>query len=385
MREPKMNHTKLSYRVTERFMDSDHWTWTERLSGEQSCLIPEPFIAKTVWKDPEVIRFFQSSTPDSEYVLLHYAAPIEPVHTQPPILLIHGAGHHARKSWGDRKKGLIHALNQCGRHVFALTFAHPHGDNLLQAVQLRNVIQRIKVLSGWEKVELIAHSKGGIVAWTYLANVGSTWGAAYHDDVSRCFLLGSPNKGLDYPFRHLLPNWMVQSLGVSAPIACDSMYYLGHYIDTTRYSIYKEGGAFPGSSQLLYRWNDKYPVHKAAQRIYEGGFNLFYHSRGIDEAIRDGGDYMEHLMKNPIPPDIEVHLLAGSSPFIHGVCTEWDGESDGLVFVESVLCTESLVEDDQQVVRTTVLPLNHLQLLYHPSAHEWVLDGLKPEHKKYLH
>lgn len=376
---------KQSYLVTDRFVDSDHWTWTERLIGQQSCFVPEPFISKTVWKDEDVIRYFQSSAPHSECVLLHYLAPLEPVYAQPPILLIHGAGHHGRRAWGNREGGLVHALHLAGRHVFALTFAHPHGDNLLQAVQLRNTIQRIKELSGSEKVELIAHSKGGIAAWTYLANGVSPWGAEYNHDVSRCFLLGSPNKGLDYPFRHVFPNWIVQSLGISAPIACDSMYYLGHYIDTTRYSIYKEGGAFPGSSQLLYRWDDKYPVHQAAQRIYEGGQDLLYHSRGIDAAIHEGGEYMEYLMQSPIAPDIEVHILAGNSPFFHGVCTEWDGESDGLVFVESALSTESLVEDKQQVCRASVLPLNHLQLLYHSMAHHWVLEGLQQKYRRSLH
>lgn len=362
--------------ITERFVDADYWTWTERLQGKQSCFYPEPFISKTMWKDADVIRYFQSSTPHSEYVLLHYAEPIEPLNFQRPIVLIHGAGHHGRKAWGDRKRGLVHTLNRSGRHVFALTFAHPHGDNLLQAVQLRNAIQRIKELMGTEKVDLIAHSKGGIVAWTYMGNLGSSCGAAYDDDISRCFLLGSPNHGLDYPFRHVFPNWMVQSLGISAPIAYDSMYYLGHFIDTTRYSIYKEGGAFPGSSQLLYRWSDRYPVHTASQRIYEGGQDLFYHSRGIDSAIHEGGEYMKYLMNSPIDPGIEVHILAGNSPFIYGVCTEWDGESDGLVFVESVLSTRNLVRDKQQVCRTNVLSLNHLQLLSHPAAHHWLLDGL---------
>lgn len=378
-----IDQMKPSYLVTDRFVDSEHWTWTERLIGEQNCFFSEPFISKTEWKAADVIHYFQSSAPHSEYVLLHYLAPLEQVSDQPPILLIHGAGHHARKAWGDRKKGLIHALSLAGRHVFALTFAHPHGDNLLQAIQLQNGIQRMKELCGSETVDLIAHSKGGIVAWTYLANRGSLWNAAYDDDVTRCFLLGSPNKGLDYPFRHMSPNWMVQSFGISAPIACDSMFYLGHYFDTMRYSIYKEGGAFPGSSQLLYRWDDKYPVHLGAQKIYEGGQDLLFHSRGIDAAIQDGGDYMECLMKTPIAPDIEVHILAGNSPFIHGVCTEWDGESDGLVFVDSALSTEGLVVDDHQVCRKTVLPLNHLQLLYHPLAHQWVLDGYQQHHKRF--
>lgn len=100
------------------------------------------------------------------------------------------------------------------------------------------------------------------------------------------------------------------------------------------------------------------------------------HSKGIEDAIQDGGNYMEKLLKSPIKQDLELYVLAGSCPVIRGCWTEWDGPSDGLVFVDSVLDTEGLTGDITQVKRKTVLPLNHLDLLYHPAAHDWLLEGL---------
>ncbi|WCK54241.1 alpha/beta fold hydrolase [Aneurinibacillus sp. Ricciae_BoGa-3] len=371
--------TGRAYQVLERFYDSKYWGWTERIRGYQDRLTQEKFIPENECKDEEITRYFGSPQPSSYHVLLHYLPAPKKLH-QNPVLLVHGASHNANLSWCQslqQEKGLVYSLSASGREVFAVTFAHSHGDNWQQAIQLSNVIRRIKEVVHADKIDLIAHSKGGVPVWMYLADLCRPWDAGYGGEVEKYMMLGTPNRGLDFPFRHVSPNWSVIRMGINAPIACDSMMYYGLYIDTTERSIYRDG-AFPGSSQLLYRWDDKYPVQVPSKTLYYGGQNLFLHSRGIDAAIDDGGHLMDKLLSSPIDSDIEVQILAGNQPFFNGIPGEQDGLSDGLVFVDSVQFADGIARSPDQVKRKDVLPLNHLELLYHPDAHQWVLDGFLP-------
>jgi triacylglycerol lipase len=369
----------VSYEVLNRYHDSKYWGWTERLRGHQDLLTQEKFIPENEHKDEEIIRHFGSARPASYDILLHYLPASHKLH-HIPVLLVHGAGHHANRSWCEsvnQEKGLIHSLSSSGRDVFALTFAHSHGDNWQQAVQLSNAMQRIQEVLHTEKIDLIAHSKGGVPVWIYLAGLCSQWNTPYQGEVGRYMMLGTPNRGLDFPFRHVTANWSVIQMGINAPIACDSLMYYGKYVDTTERSVYGDGGAFPGSCQLLYRWDDLYPVRMQSETQYFGGQNFFLHSRGIDAAIREGDHLMEKLLQSPIDEQIEVHILAGNQPYFKGIRGEQDAESDGLVFVESVHFTKGIAPLAEQVKRKDILPLNHLDLLYHPDAHQWVMDGFQ--------
>ncbi|RBW67810.1 esterase/lipase family protein [Bacillus taeanensis] len=368
----------LPYKIISRYEDSKYWGWVERIRGKQELLKPEKFILQVEQKDEEIIRFFESAQPPSYDVLLH-CLPASKPSKENPILLVHGAGHNANQAWCqsfNEEDGLLQTLSSAGKEVYAVTFAHPHGDNWMQAVQLSNVIKRIKEQTNKQKITVIAHSKGGIPAWIYLSDLTNSFGAPYEGEVETYIMLGTPNKGLDFPFRHVSPNWSVLEMDISAPIACDSLLHYGIYINTTNYTLYKDGGAFPGSAQLLYRWDDKYPVQQQAKTIYDGGQNIILHSRGIDAAIREGGCLIEKLLSSPIHKTISVHVLAGNNPYINGFAIENDVENDGLLFVDSVLYTEGIAPFANQVKRKDVLPLNHLELLYEDDAHQWILDGL---------
>lgn len=371
----------LPYEVLETYSGSRFWNDTERIKGYQSHLGQETFIPEIECQDEEINRCFGSSQPSSTDVLLHHlAGSVHGDQSSIPILMVHGAGHHANLAWCESQKkesGLLTALTITGRDLFAVTFAHPHGDNWQQAIQLGNIIHRIKERTKTDRIDLIAHSKGGIPAWIYLANLCETDGAPYRGDVARYIMLGTPNRGIDFPFRHAHPNWAVVKMGINAPIACDSMLYYGRYIDTTERSIYRDSRAFVGSSQLLFRWDEQFPVSSQAKTLYYGGQNLLLHSRGIDAAIRDGNHLMETLLQSPVDLNIDLHLLAGNHAYFHGVPGEQDGPSDGLVFVESVLYTDGIATHSSQIKAKDVLPLNHLDLLYHPDAHEWVLKQLQ--------
>lgn len=369
------------YDVLETYTESRFWKDTERIRGYQPLLSQETFIPEIECQDEEINQCFGTKHPSSTEVLLHHReGAARGDESGIPILMIHGAGHHANLAWCEsqnQESGLLSALTTVRRDIFAVTFAHPHGDNWQQAIQLGNIIQRIQERTKAERIDLIAHSKGGIPAWIFLANLCEDHGSPYQHNVARYIMLGTPNRGLDFPFRHTHSNWAVVKMGINAPIACDSMLYYGRYIDTTERSIYRDGRAFVGSSQLLSRWDEQIPVSSQAKTLYYGGQNLLLHSRGIDSAIRDGNHLMETLLQSPVDPNIHLHLLAGNHPFFQGIPGEQDGPSDGLVFVDSVLYTDGISAHSAQIKAKDVLPLNHLDLLYHPDAHQWVLKQIR--------
>jgi triacylglycerol lipase len=199
----------LPYQVMERYHDSKYWEWTERIRGYQDRLTQEKFIPEIECKDEEIVRYFGSSQPASYDVLLHYLPALKKAH-QNPVLLVHGAGHHANLSWcesSSQEKGLLYSLSSSGRDVFAVSFAHGHGDNWQQAIQLSNIIRRIKEVSQRDKIDVIAHSKGGLPVWMYLSGICNSLDAPYEGGVERYMMMGTPNRGLDFPFRHAYPNW----------------------------------------------------------------------------------------------------------------------------------------------------------------------------------
>ena len=136
---------------------------------------------------------FGSATPDAKYYLLHYAAGWDSNRNAVPLLLLHGAGLDAT-SFCDvfalGYTGLQQQLLELGYRVFALSFSHPHGDNYYQALQLADAISRVRELTGAPQVDVLAHSKGGLAAWIYLAGLA---GIPYNGEVRRYIMLGTPN------------------------------------------------------------------------------------------------------------------------------------------------------------------------------------------------
>jgi len=102
-----------------------------------------------------------------------------------PVLLVHGWNEDA-SIWGKWQE----LLKKDGVPFYPITFQKSDdkcGPALSHAIELGQQIQSIKKQSGSDKVNIVAHSKGGIDARVYLAN-GTK-------DVTNLVMLGTPNAG----------------------------------------------------------------------------------------------------------------------------------------------------------------------------------------------
>ena len=142
----------------------------------------------------------------------------------PALLLVHGATSDAAcwiRPYNHRDQGLAAFFAARGRRVFAVTFAHKHGCNLLQAQQLNLAIQRVRELTDARRVDVLAHSKGGVAARALASGVREPWMTPYKGDIRRLVLVGAPNAGIDYSFRHPVANLALvpEKVGFNAPMS----------------------------------------------------------------------------------------------------------------------------------------------------------------------
>lgn len=101
-----------------------------------------------------------------------------------PVILLHGYNEDA--SVWDRWERF---LKQDGITFFPVTFPHDDkcGSAASHATDLQQVVQAISKLTGFEKVNIVAHSKGGLDARAYLSK-GT-------DNVANLIMIGTPNAG----------------------------------------------------------------------------------------------------------------------------------------------------------------------------------------------
>ena len=297
------------------------------------------------WSDseftPHIATLFGDSEPGSEAFLLHAAVGTSAA-TGTPILLVHGAGDNASRAWSVLRDELV-AL---GRPVYAITFAHPHGDVFGQAEVVADAIAVITARTGAQAVDLVAHSKGGMAVAAYTSHTASAeWGdtptanayeqsgTPYRLDVRRVVYVGSPLGGIDTSFRWSAGNF----LGLDADLAISPTAWSTYYPYGSTYWWYAEdleeqdflstdGDLFPGQRQLLRRqpaplpgslpWIGGFAIQQDWYTTYEGGFGLVSWSEGIDDAIADGGYFMDHLAAQGMDPRIDVYVLAGGNPLM---------------------------------------------------------------------
>ena len=356
----------------------DHWAAITRhnfiLPG---ALIEERFCESNEHLDPDIVQAFGGPRPPANSFLLHHGQGNNLRINRTPVLLIHGAGHNAN-IWADPLQigghGLLHFLVANAYPVFAITFSHPHGDNYLQAEQLAEAIRQVTMATGKPRVDLVAHSKGGIPARLYLSGVKKSWGTPYRGDVRRLVMLGVPNRGLDYSFRKPQVNYLIFATKASGPMSWERMLYLGQVVDTSNYSVYLNG-SYPGQRQLLYRWDTKYPLEILQPdwwTTYYGGEGLLSHSRGIDPAIAEGGYLIEILEEAGVDKDVQIALLAGSKNDFAPYLGITSGPSDGMIFVDSALHTEALTSKGARLLAVGKMPVNHLELITAPLVWQWI-------------
>lgn len=316
------------------------WNAVERWEDpDRELFHAESFNFGIEWKDtdasPWIASAFETPRPSSSSFLLHVGLH-EPTATGTPILMVPGAGDNGSRGFVT----LATKLDRTNRPVFALTFAHPHGDVFLQAETVADAIAVIRARTGAEQVDVVAHSKGGLAVAVYAAH-GSDFGAGAYDTVGsryegnirRLVLVASPLGGVDTSYR-----WTGLNLYALTPeSAISPTSWDRYYPNTTAVPLvfdsladqdFLPDGAdlFPGQRQLLRRqdaplpgsqaWLGLYALQSDWYTTYEGGTGLVSRSDGIDAAIAAGGDLIDRLAAVGIDPDIEVFQLAGTSPLM---------------------------------------------------------------------
>ncbi len=372
---------------------SADWEKTELLEDKNALFAKEPFAEASRREQPDIKASFGENEPSSARFLLHYTKGWDRTDDKlPPILLVHGAVVDATKSWGKGAfkgrggEGLAARLSAVGRRVFAITFAHPHGDNWMQAEQVANAIARIRAVTGAPQVDLYAHSKGGMAARIYCSSLRKPGMTPFRGDVRRLALVGVPNDGIDVAFAY--PNlnyWVIMNKANAALCWTDALVY-GTWTDLRARSLYdasEGGGAFAGQAQMLKRWDTVYGLYESDEQFdtvttYNGGKGKVSTSLGIDHAVKEGGDLIARLNKAGIDKRVSVALLAGTKSAIMGFTGERRGPSDGLLLVRSALATDGIARNGAKVLRRDVLHLNHIELVYAEPALRWVEEALGP-------
>lgn len=340
--------------------ETKRWAKTERLEDADPNLEGDRHSDWTQHHDPEVVAAFGEAKPPSTRFLLHYAegwdAPSQPV----PVLLVHGAGLTANHCFADRPieqpyPGLAAHLAEHGRAVFAVTFAHGHGDNFRQAEIVADAIARVLQVTGADRVDLVAHSKGGMPCRIYLSNAGPKWATRYRGDVRRYVMLGTPNGGIDVSFAY--PNlnyWILENkLG---PAQLDRGPLLRSVGQVRRAGA--DVGLLPRPAPDGRPLGPALRNHRAVGQLdvaatYEGGRGQVCAAIGIDRAIEAGGDAMAKLATKGIDPRVELAVLAGVSPWTMHLIGERRGPSDGLLLVASALDTDPLTRRGAKLLGRT--------------------------------
>lgn len=299
-----------------------------------------------------------------------------------PVLLVHGANQTADQAWANPNAsgslgcgavtcpstGLMQQLDGAGYRVFALGFPHRNGDGYYWAQQIHDAITQIKAKTGARQVDVIGWSKGAFNARMYASSVRKTWGTAYAGDIRKLVLLGNPNKGFDWGYRHGWSHDFVVfpecggTLNVPAPHS--SMVCYGLWRNHPELSY--EGTAFPGSGQMLARWDATYPLPTAEQdwyTTYYGGTGVYTAGRGIQWAI-DRDSLVSAIVRAGTPASLPTYLLCGTAPTMAGMHNEHTGPSDGAVFVASCTARDGI----GNLAGTATPYVNHLGLGWESAA-----------------
>jgi len=342
--------------------ESRLWGEIERLhDADRTLFHQEAFNSVTAWAEgskyaPWIAECFGDSEPASGYALLHVGIH-EASSSGTPILFVPGAGDNGSRGF----IAMATHMDELGRPVFALTFAHPHGDVFLQAEMVADAIARIKARTGAEQVDLVSHSKGGLASAVYLSNSeDADWGddayaevgTRYRGDVRKAVFIATPLGGIDSGFRWTDMNLASLSPDTALSPASWSAWYpyttadVWVSEDLSDQDFWSDGeDLFPGQRQLLARQDD-YPLPWTlpvlgtyAYQIdnlstYEGGWGSYSYAPGIDAAIEDGGDLIARLEETGVDPDVRLYLLAGENPLMPNGVEDVLAETFGQVWVD---------------------------------------------------
>jgi pimeloyl-ACP methyl ester carboxylesterase len=285
-------------------------------------------------QDGQRLTFFNNvKQPTSSRFLLYYAPGWNTNSQAVPVLLVHGANDNADRAWANPNEsgsfgcgqsscpstGLMQYLSGRGYKVFAISLPHKQGDNLVATQLIYDAIQRIRTVTGAAQVDLVGWSMGAFSSRMYASSVKPSWGVSATDLVRKLILIGNPNAGYDYPFRHgyyiALSIYSECGVGLNEPSPNDGMTCFGVFYKHPELTIYttSSGNFFPGQKQLLAKFDSVYPLPTSDQdyfTTYYGGTGFYSTSLGIDHAISQGS-LVAQIRQAGVPASIKTYLLAG--------------------------------------------------------------------------
>ena len=123
-----------------------------------------------------------------------------------PILLLHGfADNHS--IFTLLRRGL---LRRGFSQVFAMNYSVRTKDVRTAAVQLAEEVEAIVEETGYERIHIVAHSLGGVIARYYVTRLGGD------DRVHTLATLGSPHSGT--LLAHVVPSALTRQLRPNSPL-----------------------------------------------------------------------------------------------------------------------------------------------------------------------
>ncbi|GAA0376305.1 hypothetical protein GCM10009092_45560 [Bowmanella denitrificans] len=319
--------------------------------------------------------FFADPSPSSDVFLLYHAPGWSTNSKTVPVLLIHGANQDADLAWANPNdagdygcgqqncptSGLMQSLAADDFKVFALSLAHKNGDGYIWAEQIANAINIIKNKTGASQVDLVTWSKSAFNARMYISSVTQAWSTSYQNDVRRLIMLGGPNNGIDWSFRHGWTHTFAVYPGcggvINGPTAHDSILCYGIWQNGNQWSY--ASSYFPGSVQMLKRWDNTYALPVSEQdwyTTYEGGWGFYTHGQGIDAFLPES--LVDIVRAAGTDPAVRVHNLCGNKADIALIHNEHTGPSDGVVFVSSCNDASGLGNHGG----SATIAVNHLKL-----------------------
>lgn len=338
------------------------WSAIERLADPDRTLFGAgQYNSVTKWPSaaswaPYIATCFGSATPHTSKFLLH-VGPSSAIASGTPILFVPGAADNGSRGF------ITMAWHEdlLGRPVYAITFAHPHGDAFEQAEQVADAIARIRERTGAAQVDVVAHSKGGIAAAIYASNSGgASWsdsayadvGTEYRGDIRRLVLIATPIGGIDTAFRWPNANYLALDADEALSPSSWQAYYpyttgnLYVSTDLTGQDFFAaDGDLFPGQRQLYARQDHELPgslpflgayaMQQDWYTTYEGGYGYYSYSEGVDAVVEAGGGVLDALAENGLDPSVSLYVLAGNNPLMPNGSSDYATDLFGDAWAEA--------------------------------------------------
>ncbi|MCG7541189.1 lipase [Pseudoalteromonas sp. OF7H-1] len=325
--------------------------------------------------------FFASNQPSSTQFLLYHAPGWDRNSRQTPVLLIHGANQDADLAWANPNEagsygcgrqncpsqGLMQALANDDYKVFALNLAHKNGDGFTWAEQIANAIAQVKNKTGATQVDLVTWSKSAFNARMYISSLTNAWSTKFNSDVRKLVMLGAPNNGIDWSFRHGVNHtygaYSQCGGSINGPTAHDQILCFGLWYSSSKW-VY-DSPYFPGSAQMLKALDDKYALPTTEQdwyTTYYGGLGFVSKGRGI--ATFTVNSLVDQVRSAGTDSSVQVYNLCGDQADMAFIHNEHTGPSDGVVFISSCIDSTGI----SNLAGSAVVATNHLELGWEPSA-----------------